>query len=165
MQCSIIITPARTARIGLPLSLIHALDSLPGAAGAVRADFVFKMTLLLGAAGVVVEVSWLKQPTHEVHPPPPPLLPFLTLFPLRCGQLRLSSSRALQLGVARVPLPPNLSCSSTHTISHVPPSHTPAALQGAPCVSLARDVLECWGLNASQKVQPALCQSGQRSSV
>jgi hypothetical protein len=51
MQCGILISHARTARIGLPLSLVHALDSLPSAAGV-----------------AVVEVSWFKQPTHEVAP-------------------------------------------------------------------------------------------------
>jgi hypothetical protein len=69
MQCSIIITQARTARIGLPLALIHALDSLPSPGGA-----------------IVVEVSWFKQPTNEVCPPatqhatcfslPPSIAPF-----------------------------------------------------------------------------------------
>lgn len=137
MQCSIIITPARTARIGLPLSLIHALDSLPGAAGAVRADFVFKMTLLLGAAGVVVEVSWLKQPTHEVHPPPPPLLPFLTLP----SQVRTTASLVVTRSAAwsgeGAPPPKPVMLIHPHNLTRAPVSYARSSTRGALCESCA----------------------------
>jgi hypothetical protein len=49
---------------------------------------------------------------------------------------------------------------SPHPLTAPPNSTTSranlcSALPGPPCVSLARDVLECWGLNASQRVKRA----------
>jgi hypothetical protein len=143
MQCGIVITHARTARIGLPLSLIQAIDSLPAAAGV-----------------AVVEVSWFKQPTNEVCPPWHPFLPpFQRLFCRRYAPLLRSSSLGLQLGAAKVsslpplphlPTPPTAPPNSTTSRANLC-----SALPGPPCVSLARDVLECWGLNASQRVKRA----------
>ena len=146
MQCGIIITPTRTARIGLPLSLVHALDSLPPAAGA-----------------AVVEVSWFKQPTHEVSSLFRALFYHLHPLPtlLRFVQLLLLSSLEPRRGAAKVRNPPTSQrffliqllalLSAQHQSTH--PGLSFSALQGPPCVSLARDVLECWGLNASQRVK------------
>jgi hypothetical protein len=145
MQCGIIITHTRTARIGLPLTLVHALDSLPPAAGA-----------------AVVEVSWFKQPTHEVSSLFRTLLYHLYPLPtlLRFVQLLLLSSLEPQRGAAKVRKTPILqhffSIQSLALLSvqrqSINPGLSFSALQGPPCVSLARDVLECWGLNASQRV-------------
>ncbi len=81
----------------------------------------------------------------------------------RCVLQRLSSSLEQQLGVAKVrrnPIDVSFHPISQYFVPFLPPrhpspnaKHVRAALQGPPCVSLARDVLECWGLNASQKVK------------
>ena len=81
----------------------------------------------------------------------------------RCVLQRLSSSLEQQLGVAKVrrnPIDVSFHPISQYFVPFLPPrhpspnaKHARAALQGPPCVSLARDVLECWGLNASQKVK------------
>jgi hypothetical protein len=147
MQCGIVITHARTARVGLPLSLVHALESLPAAAGA-----------------AVVEVSWFKQPTNEVSRPLLTLLcpshpVSLSSFNPRCAPLRHWSSPELQLGAAKVPCPHVANYQKNRGVLFMATRRlTPlsAALQGPPCVSLARDVLECWGLNVSQMVMREL---------
>ncbi len=139
MKCGIVIAHARTARVGLPLTLVHALDSLPVAAGT-----------------AIVEISWFRQPTNEVPIRMSHSLCASHLFMRIVGAINSVGGHCPNCGLERrrflAPIfgIPTHSCCTIVIVYQV--IFFCIALQGPPCVSLARDVLECWGLNVSQMV-------------